>query len=174
MKHFKVDTPKSWSAYKIGVPIPFEVNRPRRIKFQAIANSPMEVWIADNEQMEDGILAAVGSDKMSVEFTADKKAFVAIKAQKNSEVFVNIKDLDQTIQASSMPAYTNLAPRPSTNPELENMMALMRYNQEKMEQERAKERLSLQRQIDALAAKKEPVVQEVKEDEGQTDAASTE
>ena len=93
-------------------------NRPRRVAFEVIANSPIEIWAdVEGSDLSKAVLIASGDDKMSVEYTAKGNSWVLIKADKKAQVWVNLPDLDQNVSKTMDDEFVNLEPRIRENKE---------------------------------------------------------
>jgi len=178
MKTFKNGPLASWKQVKAGDVIPFLSNKARRVKFQVVANSPIEIWAASDDKMSDGVLVGATGDKACVEYTHIGNSYVMIKAEKNSAVYVNAPDLDQTIENSEKPAFTSIEPRVRNSTELDRMMQLLKYNQQQNEAMLAKERGELRAEMQALklqqtaASVAEDMVMEPESDDSGAETAS--
>lgn len=140
MKTFKNGPLASWKQVKAGDVIPFLSRNSRRVKFQVVANSPIEIWAASDDKMSDGVLVGATGDKACVEYTHIGNSYVMIKAEKNSAVYMNAPDIDQTIAESDKPSFTSIEPRVRNSTELDRMMQLMKYNTAQNEAMLKKER----------------------------------
>lgn len=143
MKHFKNGALTEWSEVDIKKSLVFESTRPKRVSFQVLSNSKVEVWAADNEKITGAVLQGASDDKLTVEYTAQGSSWVQIKAAKDASVFVNIRDLDQTIHNSGKDSFVNIEPRVRGNDEFARMMKFVKMNEIRRDQERAAEREEL-------------------------------
>jgi hypothetical protein len=143
MKHFKNGHIGQWQAVKAGDVIKFEANKPKRVEFQVIANSKVEVWAAAAEDMVDAVLQGTADDKVAIEYTAIGTSYVQIKAEKGSAVFVNIPDVDQRIENSGKDSFVNIEPRVRNNDEFARMMHWVKLNEQRRDAELAQERAQL-------------------------------
>jgi uncharacterized protein YgiM (DUF1202 family) len=143
MKHFKNGSLSEWQQVKAGEVIAFESNKAKRVSFQVNANSKIEVWASDNERLEKPILQGAADDKVTIEYTAAGSSWVQIKAEKNADVFVNIRDVDQRIAPSDKDSYVNIEPRVRNNDEFARMMKWVKMNEERRDAEMAAEREEL-------------------------------
>lgn len=176
MKHFKVGVIDHWSMYQVGEVIGFPSNRPRRVAFEVIANSPVEVWVdVESSDLSKAVLVASGDDKMSIEYTAKSNSWVLIKADKKAQVWVNIPDLDQSVEKTVDEEFVNLEPRVRENKEFAQMVEIMKINKahfdEQMKDERA-QLADLKSQIAAMQAAKKEAEEEVVEDATDDEAAA--
>ncbi len=175
MKHFKVGVITHWSKYNAGDVIAFPSNRPRRVAFEVIANSPIEIWAdVEDSDLSKAVLIASGDDKMSVEYTAKGNSWVLIKADKKSQVWVNLPDLDQSVAKTMDDEFVNLEPRIRENKEFGQMVEIMKLNKAHFDAQMKDERLQLselRQQIADLQAK-ETVAEEVIEDVTEGEAAT--
>jgi hypothetical protein len=175
MKHFKVGVIDHWSDYKAGEVIAFPSNRPRRVAFEVIANSPIEVWVdVESSDLSKAKLVASGDDKMSIEYTAKADSWVLIKADKKAQVWVNLPDLDQSVAKTVDEEFVNLEPRIRENKEFAQMVEIMKLNKAHFDAQMKDERAQLaelRQQIAAMQAQ-ETVAEEVTEDVTEDEAAT--
>jgi len=127
--------------------IPFLSNKSRRVKFQIVANSPIEIWAGTDDQLSDGVLIGASSDKAQVEYTCVGNSYVMLKAEKKSAVYINAPDIDQTIAESEKPSFTSIEPRVRNNTDVDRMMQLLKYNQQQNEAMLAKERENMRAEM---------------------------
>jgi len=176
MKHCKCGVLDNWSQYGAGEVISFLSNRPRRVSFEVMANSPVEVWAScEGNDLSNAILVGVGDDKLSVEYTAKSDSWVLIKADKKAQVFVNIPDLDQTVSKTVDEEFVNLEPRIRENKEFAQMVEIMRLNKQHFDAQMKDERTQLselRQQIAAMQAEKTEVVEEKEEDVSEADTTT--
>jgi hypothetical protein len=175
MKHFKVGVIDHWSNYNAGDVIAFPSNRPRRVAFEVIANSPIEVWVdVESSDLSKATLVASGDDKMSVEYTARADSWVLIKADKKAQVWVNLPDLDQSVEKTVDEEFVNLEPRVRENKEFAQMVEIMKLNKAHFDAQMKDERAQLaelRQQIAAMQAE-ETVAEEVTEDVTEDEAVT--
>lgn len=143
MKHFKNGHIGQWQAIKAGDVIAFQSNKAKRVEFQVIANSKIEVWASANEDMTDAVLQATADDKVAVEYTAVGNSYVQIKAEKGAALFVNIPDVDQRIEHSGADSFVNIEPRVRNNDEFARMMHWVKLNEQRRDAQMAAERAEL-------------------------------
>jgi len=176
MKHFKVGVIDHWSNYNAGDVIAFPSNRPRRVAFEVIANSPIEIWAdVEGSDLSKAVLIASGDDKMSVEYTAKGNSWVLIKADKKAQVWVNLPDLDQNVAKTMDDEFVNLEPRIRENKEFGQMVEIMKLNKAHFDAQMKDERIQLaemRQQIAAMQAKETLVAEEVTEDVTEGEAAT--
>ena len=172
MKHFKAGNLTNWADYKGGA-IEFAANKPRYVKFEVMANSPVEVWASDTKDMKGATLVAVGNDKMSVEYTADATSYVELRAEKGSKVFTNIPDLDQKLEHSGEPSFVVVEPRVRESNDINRIMQYVKMNEEARDRQMAQERAQLRAEVQAEVAKakdeEQPVVQKAEDDGSEAD-----
>lgn len=175
MKHCKCGVLDNWSQYGAGEVISFLSNRPRRVSFEVMANSPVEVWAScEGNDLSNAVLVGVGDDKLSVEYTAKSDSWVLIKADKKAQVFVNIPDLDQSVSKTVDEEFVNLEPRIRENKEFAQMVEIMKLNKAHFDAQMKDERAQLadlRQQIAAMQAK-ETVAEEVTENVTEDEAAT--
>jgi hypothetical protein len=145
MKHFKNGHIGQWQAVKAGDVIKFEANKPKRVEFQVIANSKVEVWASAVEDMADAVLQGTADDKVAIEYTSVGTSYVQIKAEKGAAVFVNIPDVDQRIENSGKDSFVSIEPRVRKNDEFSRMMHWVRLNEMRRDTQLAEERAELVR-----------------------------
>ena len=176
MKHFKVGVIDHWSNYNAGEVIAFPSNRPRRVAFEVIANSPIEIWVdVNSSDLSKAKLVASGDDKMSVEYTAKADSWVLIKADKKAQVWVNLPDLDQSVSKTVDEEFVNLEPRIRENKEFAQMVEIMKLNKQHFDAQMKDERVQLaemRQQIAAMQAKENKVVEEKEEDVSEADTTT--
>lgn len=175
MKHFKVGVIDHWSNYNAGDVIAFPSNRPRRVAFEVIANSPIEIWAdVEGSDLSKAVLIASGDDKMSVEYTAKGNSWVLIKADKKAQVWVNLPDLDQNVAKTMDDEFVNLEPRIRENKEFAQMVEIMKLNKAHFDAQMKDERTQLAEMRQQIAAmqEKETVAEEVTEDVTEGEAAT--
>ncbi len=176
MKHFKVGVIHHWNQYHAGDVISFPSNRPRRVAFEVIANSPIEVWVdVESSDLSKATLVAIGDDKMSVEYTSTGDSWVLIKADKKAQVWVNLPDLDQNVHATVDENFVNLEPRIRENKEVAQMMKIMQLNKAHFDEQMRDERIQLHElraQMSEIQAKEIKEEEEVIEDASETEPAS--
>ena len=143
MKHFKNGALSDWQQIKAGTVIPFFSTKAKRVSFQVNANSAIEIWAADNADMKDAVLQGSADDKVAVEYTAAGSSWVQVKAEKNSAVFVNIKDVDQRVENTGKDSFVNIEPRVRNNDEFARMMKWLKLNEERRDAAMAAERAEL-------------------------------
>ena len=143
MKHFKNGSLTEWQQVKAGAVISFESGKAKRVTFQVMANSKIEVWAADNADMKQAVLQGAADDKMFVEYTALGNSWVQIKAEKGASVFVNIRDVDQRIAPAGNDSFVNIEPRVRNNDEFARMMKWVKLNEERRDAAMADERAEL-------------------------------
>lgn len=177
MKHFKVGVLDHWKQYQAGSVICFSANRPRRVKFEVIANSPIEVWVdKEDSDLSKAILVGCGDDKMSVEYTATGDSWILIKADKKAAVWVNLPDLDQNVTRTIDDEFVNLEPRVRDNKEFAQMVEIMKLNKQSFDAQLQSERKQLQelrQKVADIQAAKEKVVEEEVTEDVTTDEAAT-
>lgn len=147
MKTFKNGPLADWKQIEAGQMIPFLSNKARRVKFQIVANSPIEIWAGTDDQLSDGVLIGASSDKAQVEYTCVGNSYVMVKAEKKSAVYINAPDIDQTIEESEKPSFTSIEPRVRNNTDVDRMMQLLKYNQQQNEAMLAKERENMRAEM---------------------------
>jgi hypothetical protein len=175
MKTFKNGPLADWKQIEAGQMIPFLSNKARRVKFQIIANSQIEVWVGTDENLTDGKLQAEGSGKASVEYTHVGNSYVMIKAEKKSAVYINVPDIDQTVEESEKPSFTSIEPRVRNNTDVDRMMQLLKYNQQQNEAMLAKERENMRAEMAKRFAeqpKAETVTEEAPADDSGAETTS--
>lgn len=169
MKTFKNGPIGDWHEYQAGRTIEFFADRPRHVKFQVVANSPVEVWVSESKDMANAKLVGVSSDKMQVEYTAQSTTYSVVKAQKGAAVFLNVRDLDQRIVESDNPSFTNIEPRVSNTSEFDKMVKWVELNQRMRDEQMRAERQEFVKKLAAAKAEAvveaEPVVEEAEVDE---------
>jgi len=143
MNRIKHGNINKWSQAKAGDVIEFASSKPRHVKFEVTANSNIEVWVANDNKMSDAVLVGTSNGKTEIQYTAPATTYVQIKAEKSAAVFVNIPDIDQSVQNSDEPSFTSIEPRTSNGTDYDRMAMLMRYNQQQMEQQLEAERAVL-------------------------------
>lgn len=175
MKTFKNGPLADWKQIEAGQMIAFLSNKARRVKFQIVANSPIEIWAGTDDQLSDGVLIGASSDKAQVEYTCVGNSYVMIKAEKKSAVYINAPDIDQTIAESEKPSFTSIEPRVRNNTDVDRMMQLLKYNQQQNEAMLAKERENIRAEMEKRFAeqpKAETVTEEAPADDSGAETAS--
>lgn len=168
MKYFKNGGLREWKQIEVGAVIKFSSHKYKVNTFQVNANSAIEVWAADNENMEGAVLQAAADDKCVVEYGAKGDSWVQIKAEKKSAVFVNIRDVDQRTEKSDKDSHVSIEPRVRNNDEFARMMHWVKLNEQRRDAELAQERAQLAKLKSELSQQKdEPVVEPVAEPQGQ-------
>ena len=142
--------------------------------FEVTANSNIEVWVASDAKMSQAVLVGTSNGKTEIQYTAPATTYVQIKAEKSASVFVNIPDLDQSVQNSDEPSFTSIEPRTSNGTEYDRMAMLMRYNQQQMEQQLEAERSALRAEVAKIKAEAETVVEAPQEAETEDAGETTE
>lgn len=170
MKHFKAGNLTNWADYKGGA-IEFAASKPRYVKFEVMANSPVEVWACDTKDMKGATLVAVGNDKMSVEYTADATSYVELRAEKGSKVFTNIRDLDQKLEHSGEPSFVVVEPRVRESSDLNRILQYVKMNEEAREKQLAGDRARIAAQMAELQKQQQadPVVEQAEENGPEAD-----
>ena len=143
MKHFKNGALSEWQQVEAGTVLKFQSTKYKTVSFQVNANSAIEVWAADNADMENAVLQAAANDKCVVEYGAKGSSWVQIRAEKKSAVFVNIRDVDQRIENSGKDSHVNIEPRVRNNDEFARMMHWVKLNEERRDAQMAAERAEL-------------------------------
>lgn len=159
MKHFKNGALSEWQQVEAGTVLKFESTKYKTVSFQVNANSALEVWAADNEEMNNAVLQAAANDKCYVEYGAKGTSWVQIRAEKKSAVFVNIRDVDQRIENSGKDSHVNIEPRVRNNDEFARMMHWVKLNEERRDAEMAQERADLAKVKAELLSKNVETVQ---------------
>jgi hypothetical protein len=167
MKTLKNGPLVAWKQVEAGRVIEFLSTKPRHVKFQITANSPVEIWAASDEEMSDGVLIGASDEKVSVEYTANGTSYVLIKAEKKAAVFINAPDVDQTVSQSEKPSFTSIEPRVRNNTEFDRMFQYVKLNEQRREAELATERAALRAEMAKLGSATpvaEPVPEESTDD----------
>lgn len=173
MKHFKVGVLDYWNQYNLGSILSFPSNRPRRVKFEVVANSPIEIWVdKESGDLSKAILIASGDDKMSIEYTATTDSWVLIKADKKAQVWVNLPDLNQRVSKTVDEEFVNLEPRIRENKEFNQLVKVMNMNRASFEAAMAGERQQL-RELRQKVAEMQKEEAEVIEEPVEDDKSST-
>lgn len=159
MKHFKNGALSEWQQVEAGTVLKFESNKYKTVTFQVNANSAIEVWAADNADMNNAVLQAAADDKCAVEYGARGASWVQIRAEKKSAVFVNIRDVDQRIDNSGKDSHVNIEPRVRNNDEFSRMMHWVKLNEQRRDAEMAQERAELAKMKADLLNKKDETAQ---------------
>lgn len=154
MKHFKNGALSEWQQVEAGTVLKFESTKYKTVSFQVNANSAIEVWAADNADMNNAVLQAAADDKCVVEYGARGSSWVQIRAEKKSAVFVNIRDVDQRIENSGKDSHVNIEPRVRNNDEFARMMHWVKLNEQRRDAEMAQERAELSKVKAELLSKK--------------------
>jgi hypothetical protein len=152
MINFKNGPLASWKQIAPGDVIEFKSNKPRHVRFQLTANSPVEIWAGSDPAMSDAVLIGATDQKCQIEFTSNGTSFVMIKAEKKSAVYINAPDFNQSVKQSEKPSFTSIEPRIKKNTEFDRMMQMMRLNEEQRNRELAAERAELRAKIAELGA----------------------
>lgn len=168
IKHGNVNV---WSPIKAGHVIEFKSSKPRHVKFEVTANSNIEIWVSDNSKMSQAVLIGTSNGKSEIQYTAPSTTFVQIKAEKSSDLFVNIPDNDQTVYNSVQPSFTSIEPRVNNSTEFDRMMAFMKHNETQRNAQLEVERSALRAEVAKIKAEAETVVEAPQEAE--TDAGET-
>lgn len=168
IKHGNVNV---WSPVKAGHVIEFKSSKPRHVKFEVTANSNIEIWVSDNSKMSQAVLIGTSNGKSEIQYTAPSTTFVQIKAEKSSDLFVNIPDNDQTVYNSVQPSFTSIEPRVNNSTEFDRMMAFMKHNETQRNAQLEVERSALRAEVAKIKAEAETVVEAPQEAE--TDAGET-
>ena len=150
MKTFKNGPLAAWKQITAGDVIEFKSNKPRHVRFQITANSPVEIWAGSDSNLSDGVLIGSSDEKCQIEYTSQGTSFVMIKAEKKSAVYVNAPDFNQSVKPSEKPSFTSIEPRIKKNTEFDRMMQMMRLNEEQRNRELAAERAELRLKIAEL------------------------
>lgn len=176
MKTLKNGPLAAWTRVEPGQVLDFKSWKPRHVKFQVTANSPIEIWAASDPEMTDKILIGCGDEKLQVEYTSTSDSYVMIKAEKKSAIYVNCPDLDQSVEQSESPSFTSIEPRVRNNTEVDRMMQLMKLNEQRRDAALAAERAVLRAEMAKLGQAAEQVekaeevieneVEEVNDDTG--------
>ena len=160
MKHFKNGALSEWQQIEAGTVLKFESTKYKTVSFQVNANSAIEVWAADNADMNNAVLQAAADDKCVVEYGAKGSSWVQIRAEKKSAVFVNIRDVDQRMDNSGKDSHVNIEPRVRNNDDFARMMHWVKLNEERRNAEMAAERADLAKVKAELLSKKVQTEQE--------------
>jgi lysophospholipase L1-like esterase len=160
MKHFKNGALSEWQQVEAGTVLKFESTKYKIVSFQVNANSAIEVWAADNADMQNAVLQAAANDKCVVEYGANGASWVQIRAEKKSAVFVNIRDVDQRKDNSGKDSHVNIEPRVRNNDEFARMMHWVKLNEQRRNAEMAQEREELAKVKAELLSQKAETVQE--------------
>ena len=147
MKSLKNGQLSSWKKISSGQIIPFQSNKPRHVKFQITANSNVEIWAGTDPKLSDGVLLGTSSEKTQIEYTAISSSYVMIKAEKSADIYINARDLDQTILNTDTPAFTNIEPRTNNSTEFDRMMQYVKLNEHRRDAELATERAAMRAEL---------------------------
>mgnify|MGYP006075286209 FL=1 len=175
MLTFKNGPLAAWKQITAGDVIEFKSNKPRHVRFQLTANSPVEIWAGSDSDLSDAVLIGATDQKCQIEFTSKGTSFVMIKAEKKSAVYINAPDFNQSVAQSEKPSFTSIEPRIKKNTEFDRMMQMMRLNEEQRNRELAAERAELRAKIAELGTQPnqpQDVPEDVIEPEEQLDDAS--
>lgn len=159
MKTFKNGPLAAWKQITAGDVIEFKSTKPRHVRFQITANSPVEIWAGSDADLSDAVLIGATDEKCQIEYTSKGTSFVMIKAEKKSAVYINAPDFNQSVKQSEKPSFTSIEPRIKKNTEFDRMMQMMRLNEEQRNRELASERAELRAKIAELGEQAK-VVQE--------------
>ena len=172
MNRIKHGNTTKWSAAKAGQIIEFASSKPRHVKFELTANSNVEIWVANDNKMSDAVLIGTSNGKTEIQYTASATTFVQIKAEKSADVFVNIPDVDQTVQNSDEPSFTSIEPRVNNSTEFDRMVQFMKHNETQRNAQLEAERAALRAEVAKIKAEAETVVEApleaVAQDAGET------
>lgn len=171
MNRIKHGNTTKWSAAKAGQIIEFVSSKPRHVKFELTANSNVEIWVANDNKMSDAVLMGTSNGKTEIQYTAPATTFVQIKAEKSADLFVNIPDVDQSVQNSDEPSFTSIEPRVNNSTEFDRMVQFMKHNETQRNAQLEAERASLRAEVAKIKAEAETVVEAPQEAE--TDAGET-
>jgi hypothetical protein len=160
MKHFKNGALSEWQQVEAGTVLKFESTKYKIVSFQVNANSAIEVWAADNADMQNAVLQAAADDKCVVEYGAKGASWVQIRAEKKSAVFVNIRDVDQRMDNSGKDSHVNIEPRVRNNDDFARMMHWVKLNEQRRDAEMAAERAELAKVKAELLSKNVETAQE--------------
>jgi len=172
MNRIKHGNISKWSQAKAGDVIEFASSKPRHVKFEITANSNIEVWVANDNKMSDAVLVGTSNGKTEIQYTAPATTYVQIKAEKSSAVFVNIPDIDQSVQNSDEPSFTSIEPRVNNSTEFDRMVQFMKHNETQRNAQLEAERAALRAEVAKIKAEAETVVEAPQEAETE-DAGET-
>lgn len=164
MKTFKNGPLAQWKKVKAGDVISFESTKARHVRFEVVANSPIEVWAGHKDDASDFVLVGATGDKCRVEYTAQGTSYSMIKAEKNSAVYVNVPDVDQRVAPSEKDSHVSIEPRVRNNDEFAKMMHFVKLNERRRDEQLAEERAALAALRAELAAQAAQATQEVVSD----------
>ena len=159
MNRIKHGNTTKWSAAKAGQIIEFASSKPRHVKFELTANSNVEIWVANDNKMSDAVLIGTSNGKTEIQYTASATTFVQIKAEKSADVFVNIPDVDQSVQNSDEPSFTSIEPRVNNSTEFDRMVQFMKHNETQRNAQLEAERSALRAEVAKIKAEAETVVE---------------
>ena len=159
MNRIKHGNTTKWSAAKAGQIIEFASSKPRHVKFELTANSNVEIWVATDNKMSDAVLMGTSNGKTEIQYTAPATTFVQIKAEKSADVFVNIPDVDQSVQNSDEPSFTSIEPRVNNSTEFDRMVQFMKHNETQRNAQLEAERAALRAEVAKIKAEAETVVE---------------
>ena len=171
MNRIKHGNTTKWSAAKAGQIIEFASSKPRHVKFELTANSKVEIWVANDNKMSDAVLMGTSNGKTEIQYTAPATTYVQIKAEKSADVFVNIPDVDQSVQNSEEPSFTSIEPRVNNSTEFDRMVQFMKHNETQRNAQLEAERAALRAEVSKIKAEAETVVeapQKAEPDAGET------
>jgi hypothetical protein len=172
MKTFKNGPLAQWKKVKAGDVISFESTKARHVRFEVVANSPIEVWAGHKDDASDFVLVGATADKCRVEYTAVGTSYAMIKAEKNSSVYVNLPDVDQRVAPSEKDSHVSIEPRVRNNDEFAKMMHFVKLNERRRDEQLAEERAALAALRAELAAQAtKEVVSDAKADTAAEPAA---
>ena len=147
MNRIKHGNTTKWSAAKAGQIIEFASSKPRHVKFELTANSNVEIWVATDNKMSDAVLMGTSNGKTEIQYTAPATTYVQIKAEKSADVFVNIPDVDQSVQNSEEPSFTSIEPRVNNSTEFDRMVQFMKHNETQRNAQLEAERAVLRAEV---------------------------
>jgi hypothetical protein len=173
MNRIKHGNINAWSKFLPGKVTEFASSKPRHVKFEVTANSNIEVWVANDNKMTDAVLVGTTlPGKTQIQYTAPATTYVQIKAEKSADIFVNIPDIDQSVQNSDEPSFTSIEPRVNNSTEFDRMVQFMKHNEQQRNAQLEAERAVLRAEVAKIKAEAETVVEAPQEAETE-DAGET-
>ena len=153
MQKFALGPVTAYHKIEGGEIVEFPARGPRKIYVDLVSNCKVELWSADNVDMDGAVLVGAGEGMVTTEYTAAGESYLEIRAEKDGSVFMRGWAPDQRVKSSDGPSFTSVEPRVRQNSEYDRMMMVMKFNEQQRQAQLASDRAELASKMAALDAK---------------------
>lgn len=153
MQKFALGPVTAYHKIEGGEIVEFPARGPRKIYVDLVSNCKVELWSADNVDMDGAVLVGAGEGMVTTEYTAAGESYLEIRAEKDGSVFMRGWAPDQRVKSSDGPSFTSVEPRVRQNSEYDRIMMVMKFNEQQRQAQLANDRAELAAKMAALDAK---------------------